>query len=242
MSDLSIQVAVADDHPVVLLGVAMELGAIRRCASSGRQTIPPNWSPCWTSTPATCRCSTTTCPAAGMAMAWCCCLICGVATASCGWCCTPWWTIRAVAGDRQAGHVGRGQQVRLADASGRRGACRAWRPAVLLADHQDMLLNSMMVAEPNRLTPREAEIVRLFCAGSTITEIAERLHRSADRQYPEAQRHAQAGREPRRGLDQDVHRRSLSSAAGALFTGAARSRRVSWRPSLASLESASIPA
>ena len=30
----------------------------------------------------------------------------------------------------------------------------------------------------NRLTPREAEIVRLFCAGSTITEIAERLHRS----------------------------------------------------------------
>ena len=33
-----------------------------------------------------------------------------------------------------------------------------------------MLLNSMMVAEPNRLTPREAEIVRLFCAGSTITE------------------------------------------------------------------------
>ena len=41
-----------------------------------------------------------------------------------------------------------------------------------------MLLNSMMVAEPNRLTPREAEIVRLFCAGSTITEIAERLHRS----------------------------------------------------------------
>ena len=35
---------------------------------------------------------------------------------------------------------------------------------------KDMLLNSMMVAEPNRLTPREAEIVRLFCAGSTITE------------------------------------------------------------------------
>lgn len=43
---------------------------------------------------------------------------------------------------------------------------------------KDMLLETMMVAETDRLTPREAEIVRLFCAGGTITEIAERLHRS----------------------------------------------------------------
>lgn len=43
---------------------------------------------------------------------------------------------------------------------------------------KDMLLDTMMVAEADRLTPREAEIVRLFCAGGTITEIAERLHRS----------------------------------------------------------------
>ena len=90
---------------------------------------------------------------------------------------------------------------------------------------KDMLLNSMMVAE------QQADAAR----GRNRPAVLRRQHhhrnrraaapQRADRQYPEAQRHAQAGREPRRGLDQDVHRRSLSSAAGALFTGAARSRR-----------------
>jgi two-component system capsular synthesis response regulator RcsB len=34
------------------------------------------------------------------------------------------------------------------------------------------------MGDVERLTPRETEIVRLFCAGGTITDIAQLVHRS----------------------------------------------------------------
>jgi two-component system capsular synthesis response regulator RcsB len=43
---------------------------------------------------------------------------------------------------------------------------------------KELLLNNMQMGEEGRLTPREAEVVRLFCAGGTITGIAGMVHRS----------------------------------------------------------------
>ncbi len=43
---------------------------------------------------------------------------------------------------------------------------------------KELLLNNMQMGGESRLTPREAEVVRLFCAGGTITHIAEMVHRS----------------------------------------------------------------
>lgn len=43
---------------------------------------------------------------------------------------------------------------------------------------KELLLNNMQMGGEGRLTPREAEVVRLFCAGGTITNIAEMVHRS----------------------------------------------------------------
>lgn len=43
---------------------------------------------------------------------------------------------------------------------------------------KDSLLINFLAKDRTRLTPRESEIVRLFCSGSTISEIADILHRS----------------------------------------------------------------
>ncbi len=43
---------------------------------------------------------------------------------------------------------------------------------------RDIFVNQVLSSHNERLTPREAEIVRLFGSGLTITEIAERSHRS----------------------------------------------------------------
>ncbi|MDV6885296.1 response regulator transcription factor [Pseudomonas aeruginosa] len=43
---------------------------------------------------------------------------------------------------------------------------------------RDIFVNQVLSSHNERLTPREAEIVRLFGSGLTITKIAERSHRS----------------------------------------------------------------
>ncbi|WMD19076.1 response regulator [Achromobacter seleniivolatilans] len=43
---------------------------------------------------------------------------------------------------------------------------------------KDSLLINFLAKDRERLTPRESEIVRLFCSGTTISEIADILHRS----------------------------------------------------------------
>ncbi|WP_454674403.1 response regulator [Achromobacter pestifer] len=43
---------------------------------------------------------------------------------------------------------------------------------------KDLLLDNMKMGGAERLTPREIEVVRLFCAGGTITDIAGLVHRS----------------------------------------------------------------
>lgn len=43
---------------------------------------------------------------------------------------------------------------------------------------QELFMHNMRMGDVERLTPRETEIVRLFCAGGTITDIAQLVHRS----------------------------------------------------------------
>lgn len=43
---------------------------------------------------------------------------------------------------------------------------------------KDLVLGDALFNRPARLSKREAEIVRLFCAGATITEISQMSHRS----------------------------------------------------------------
>ncbi len=43
---------------------------------------------------------------------------------------------------------------------------------------KDMIVNQAFALGRARLTKREAEIVRLFCAGATVTEISQMSHRS----------------------------------------------------------------
>ena len=152
--------------------------AIRRCASSGRQTIPPNWSPCWTST---CDVQVLDYNMPGGRY--------GDGLVLLSHLRRRYRELRlvlytmvdnpalllAIVKQGTSGVVSKSDSLtHLVDAvHAAHGGRQYYSPTI-----KDMLLNSMMVAEPNRLTPREAEIVRLFCAGSTITEIAERLHRS----------------------------------------------------------------
>ena len=178
MSDLSIQVAVADDHPVVLLGVAMELERNPSLRIIGQANDSTELVALLDQHP--CDAGARLQHARRPVWRW-----PGAVVSSAA----RYRELRlvlytmvdnpalllAIVKQGTSGVVSKSDSLtHLVDAvHAAHGGRQYYSPTI-----KDMLLNSMMVAEPNRLTPREAEIVRLFCAGSTITEIAERLHRS----------------------------------------------------------------